>query len=29
MNKVQNQFYRDIYNLFPIHTEKEKNYLKT
>lgn len=27
MNKVKNQFYKDIYNLFPIHTKKEKNYL--
>lgn len=27
MNKISKKFYKDVYNLFPIHKKKEKNYL--
>ena len=27
MNKTNKQFYKDVYNLFPIHKQKERNYL--
>lgn len=27
MNKTNKQLYKDVYNLFPIHKQKERNYL--
>ena len=27
MNKTNKQFYKDVYNLFPKHKQKERNYL--
>lgn len=27
MNKTNKQFYKDVYNLLPIHKQKERNYL--